>query len=1142
MIKTKKFILPFLLVIAAALCSMLLMGFTLTAEAASYNSMLFSEEKYTESDNLLTKDGIESDKTIQQFATEVKSAIIGESFPELSEVIPYWFLESNEDGVLKYFGKEYGYYVEKTSITISVLLVDFIYEFDDSNHTQSEWIIKIKPILQQTFRRATTESGYTYCTMIGGDLYYIANPRFFAVLQNENALNYGDAGYSKAEDNGLIIDQTRVNYGSVVSPNTSILANVLGSFTGDKILDYGLEELDPTGLLGVVKDMIGLYNDIKEAGKTVTVLANNEPNILTNYSHDEQQDNSEPTYSRIAGFAPTTDIILSDDSASSAEFIIKLNNTNKRSRLIQVCDFDIYKKGSGVFDSFEYVTGAESDNSFSTSREQILFEDQAPKFEFTENNVEGEDIPVYLLPNGKQTIAFEPEYSAYYSFDFIDFEGLTLSVIDSDGNVVKANGYYYLKDGEKYNIVITAGDQKIITSLGIGLADGKNSGTIYAKERQLVKLSIVQSDVYNLSTDNSNCLIDDILIKSSSGLNSYSEYSGYTPNSIVSVPLQEGEYYVLIYNSSSVNNTFNLGAEKCAVGELGKTNTVNTDGINYVYIKFNITTGDYMGTISDFVNYKVLNSYMESTDITRYSNGNFDVENNYDGIYVGVLADEGTVNVLLNLSENSSEWRINGEVVDNNNVYLERGEKYVIDYYINGIAQGEDFIDNLDNKSEEFAEGIDFSGNILTIKDYCLTNESFTISYSLSALAESKSKLNITPHYTVTFKGINSVTNDDTLSFSWIQTDDLATVYYQVSNGTTFREESVDTAGCTVGSTYSEDLTKYLSVFGISNVTIKIYKIDVLTSKGAMPVDLLTPFEATVHMAYGSGNGTKSNPYIISCNRHFENLNLTSPSTKYYFSMTETLSFSSPVIKDFYGVINYSDKETNTTYNGPAGRIIYDCYVEDGSLIENNYGTIMNIEVQTRIRDFDRTTVYYIGGMVKNNKSSGVISHCGVILTCSSTKIAKSYIGGIANVNNGRIEHCHVNSQITTLGDYGSVAYENKGIIDDCSANGAIIQEILKSTDLYINTYVGGMAAKNSGTIKNCSAGNDSDSPLQIVIVVDYVDDEEIHPYSGPIVGENTGTVSDCENEHFYMNTGNLHSWRKWFITYSQLTNINNII
>ena len=28
--------------------------------------------------------------------------------------------------------------------------------------------------------------------------YYVANPRFLSVVQNENALNYGDAGYSRA--------------------------------------------------------------------------------------------------------------------------------------------------------------------------------------------------------------------------------------------------------------------------------------------------------------------------------------------------------------------------------------------------------------------------------------------------------------------------------------------------------------------------------------------------------------------------------------------------------------------------------------------------------------------------------------------------------------------------------------------------------------------------------------------------------------------------------------------------------------------------------------------------------------------------------------------------------------------------------
>lgn len=176
-----------------------------------------------------------------------------------------------------------------------------------------------------------------------------------------------------------------------------------------------------------------------------------------------------------------------------------------------------------------------------------------------------------------------------------------------------------------------------------------------------------------------------------------------------------------------------------------------------------------------------------------------------------------------------------------------------------------------------------------------------------------------------------------------------------------------------------------------------------------------------------------------------------------------------------------------------------------------------------------------------DNKSTGVISHCSVALKCSSTDVPSSHIGGIAGVNNGKIEHCHSNSQITTIGDYGSVAYENKGTIDDCGANGSITQKILKTT-IYWNTYVGGMAAKNSGTIKNCSAGNDFDSYLNIVIVVDYVDDDSIHPYTGPIVGENTGTVSNCDNKFFTINTGNLHSWQVWFTKYDQLKNINNII
>lgn len=187
---------------------------------------------------------------------------------------------------------------------------------------------------------------------------------------------------------------------------------------------------------------------------------------------------------------------------------------------------------------------------------------------------------------------------------------------------------------------------------------------------------------------------------------------------------------------------------------------MNTDGMNYVYIKFEIDTGDYIGTILNAENYKVLDYSLESIPIYRLSNGNFLVENNGNVLYIGVLAGEGTTNVLLNLSENSTMWKINGEVVDNNKAELERGNSYEIEFYINGIEQGDTFIFNFNGAPDGLAEAINFTDNTLTIKDYCPTDYSFTVKYYFNALAESISGLEITPVYTVTFEGID-ITNDE---------------------------------------------------------------------------------------------------------------------------------------------------------------------------------------------------------------------------------------------------------------------------------------------------------------------------------------------------------------------------------------------
>lgn len=1113
-----------------------LMGFTTSTVNASTKD-IFTAEDYTSNDRLLKEDGSLSTKEIVDFSNEVKVASNGVSFPELTQVIPSQILENGQETVSQYYGKEYGYYVVKEGDYVDVLLLDFEYEFDDGEEHSNEYIIKIKPLLQQRFLKFYNEGQCYWLKEKNFYKYYVANPRFFISLKNENSLNYGDLNYTKAGDKGAAIVQTRLNYGKVSYKDEEDFLKEGLKITGKKLLDYAIKAISQKfPLVSIIKDAISNNLDIYKQGQEQIVIADNEGNIVSLPEISNQHSDSQYlSYCRTAAFLPEDEIILSADENSYADYIVRIDEPEGGScisRLDQICEFDIVRR-NGNYSSMEHVAGNwydENAQSLQFSKQRILFEDQEPEFKVTEENVEGDNIPVYLLPNGKQTIAFKPDYSAYYKFDLEDSTGLNLSVIDSDGNAVKDNGYYDLKGGENYNIIVTSGDEKAITSLGISLVDGKSSGTVYAKEQRLVKLNISQSDVYNLSTNNSYCLINDILVKSSRGFINYSEYSGYTHLPTVSVPLQEGEYYVLIYNSSAVNRSFNLGAEECAVGEVGETNTVNTDGMNYVYIKFEIDTGDYIGTILNAENYKVLDYSLESIPIYRLSNGNFLVENNGNVLYIGVLAGEGTTNVLLNLSENSTMWKINGEVVDNNKAELERGNSYEIEFYINGIEQGDTFIFNFNGAPDGLAEAINFTDNILTIKDYCPTDYSFTVKYYFNALAESISGLEITPVYTVTFEGID-ITNDEELTFNWVQTDDLATIYYEVSNGTISCNGSVDTTGYVVGNTYGEGLTQYLSSFGISNVTITISKIDVTTSKGAMAVNLKTPFTAKVHMAYASGSGTKNNPYIISCNRHFENMGINTDADT-YFTITKYLKLEGNVIEDFYGIIESKDL------------VVISWTPEDKQkmgIIINNSGTIRNLQVNVNY-NFNLTGLWghTVGGIVCNNEDSGLIENCSVTMIRASKLNHTTTVGGIAGINNGTINNCYATVDVITGGTFGGIAGINYGTITDSCGMGDIVQKVETYEGCYELSYVGGIAGVNGagGEISNCVGGTRDDSYLYVIIDVANVDDANLAPYSGPIAGENKGTVKDCSNYGYAIRTGNLHTGSN----YNQLRNINNII
>ncbi len=147
-----------------------------------------SVEQYTESDNLLKEDGTESLKAIQKFAEEVQTGQYNACYPELAEVIPRQYLESQEKkATFAYNGKEYGFYVSKNDDDFNVLLIDFKYEFYN-NKSDLEHKIEISPILQQNFVRTTDDSGaYTWKKTTSAATYYVGNPRFLSEIKNENA-------------------------------------------------------------------------------------------------------------------------------------------------------------------------------------------------------------------------------------------------------------------------------------------------------------------------------------------------------------------------------------------------------------------------------------------------------------------------------------------------------------------------------------------------------------------------------------------------------------------------------------------------------------------------------------------------------------------------------------------------------------------------------------------------------------------------------------------------------------------------------------------------------------------------------------------------------------------------------------------
>lgn len=122
--------------------SILIVGFNLKPINANAQIRNFTVEEYTNDDRLLKSDGQLSVRTIRNFANDVNAGYSGQEFPELAQVVPLEYLESTENtATFAYNGKEYGFYMAKEGEHFDLLLIDFVYEFDDADHTNNEYKI-----------------------------------------------------------------------------------------------------------------------------------------------------------------------------------------------------------------------------------------------------------------------------------------------------------------------------------------------------------------------------------------------------------------------------------------------------------------------------------------------------------------------------------------------------------------------------------------------------------------------------------------------------------------------------------------------------------------------------------------------------------------------------------------------------------------------------------------------------------------------------------------------------------------------------------------------------------------------------------------------------------------------------------------
>jgi hypothetical protein len=388
--------------------------------------------------------------------------------------------------------------------------------------------------------------------------YFLSDVVFSTMIMNEHTNNATDNHYSKINDNGIVISQSRLNYSGIYNRVTDITADPIIEQIGKnavKVIEKGIGMIPVIGnvyntMKGVLDDMEYIASCFQD--KTVNVSNNNEANIMTYMTKQAQIDDPSLPYliRAVAARAQEPNLLID----KYAQMITVLSDGNAETRVAAGVAYNLYI--DDLYDDYIIVDSGEkklftNQNDYSESIKSI-YEEVA--FEKNDTAKEGDNNGYLLSKDSEQTFEFIPERNGEYTIttDKGHLINVKNKVIDSGISIktrYEAGEKYYIvvkPDGDSnlpsYNLKITFTPQKAVI--------GGNPFKINRLEEEFFSFTPQRSGIYHLDLQED---LSDVILRVDRLLSSNVEKI-MVCNRETDVFMYAGEEYFIVFTNIGRNN------------------------------------------------------------------------------------------------------------------------------------------------------------------------------------------------------------------------------------------------------------------------------------------------------------------------------------------------------------------------------------------------------------------------------------------------------------------------------------------------------------------------------------------------------------------------------------------------------------